>query len=61
MKIEIKKIKSTIGCNFRILKVMRALGFPPKCNIGKKVCHNLTPQIQGMMNMVDHLVSVENK
>jgi ribosomal protein L30 len=61
MKVEITKIKSTIGCDTRILKIMMALGFAPKCNIGKKVCHNLTPPIQGMIKLVGHLVSIENK
>lgn len=38
---------------------MAALGFPNKCGVGKSVSHNLTPQIQGMINKVDHLVSIE--
>lgn len=57
--IKLKKIKSTIGSPERILRIMAALGFPKKCGVGKSVSHNLTPPIQGMINKVAHLVSIE--
>lgn len=55
----LKKYRSTIGCDKRTLKIMAALGFNPKCHIGKKVEHKLNPCINGMINLVRHLVVVD--
>jgi len=57
--IVLTKYKSTIGCDKRTLKIMTALGFNSKCHIGKKVRHKLNPCINGMIDLVRHLVVVD--
>lgn len=58
--VKVKKIRSTIGCEIKTKKIMTALGFPSNCNIGKTVSHKLTPQIQGMLNLVSHLIEKQD-
>lgn len=56
-KIKITQIKSSIGYNVKQKLTLEALGL-------KKVNHSVvkvgTPQIQGMIKKVQHLVAVEN-
>lgn len=55
-----KKVKGTIGCDIKTKKIMASLGFSSNCNVGKTVFHKTTPQIEGMLKLVDHLVEKEN-
>lgn len=57
-KVIITQTKSTIKKPNRQKLTIKALGLG---RINKSVEKELTPQIQGMINKVDHLVSVENK
>jgi len=56
-KIKITQTKSAIGYNKKQKLTLEALGL-------KKVNHSVikteTPQIQGMLKKVEHLVAVEN-
>ncbi len=57
-KVIITQTRSTIKRPNRQKLTIKALGLG---RINKSVEVELTPQIQGMINKVDHLVSVENK
>ncbi|MEQ6121991.1 50S ribosomal protein L30 [Reichenbachiella sp. MALMAid0571] len=57
-KVIITQTKSTINRPSRQKLTIKALGLG---RINKSVEKELTPQIQGMIKKVDHLVSVENK
>lgn len=57
-KVIITQTKSTINKPNRQKLTIKALGLG---RINKSVEKELTPQIQGMIKKVDHLVSVENK
>ncbi|MEQ9290496.1 MAG: 50S ribosomal protein L30 [Cyclobacteriaceae bacterium] len=57
-KVIITQTKSTIKKPNRQKLTIKALGLG---RINKSVEKELTPQIQGMIKKVDHLVSVENK
>jgi large subunit ribosomal protein L30 len=56
-KIKIKLIKSPIDKSKRQKSTLTALGFR---KVNQVVEHEATPQIQGMIRVVDHLVQVEN-
>ncbi len=56
-KVKITKVRSTIKRPKRQKDTMTALGLN-KMNSTVEV--ELTPQIQGMINKVNHLISVEN-
>jgi large subunit ribosomal protein L30 len=55
-KIKITQVKSGIGQTSRQKKTLEALGLG---KIRKSVEHNLTPQIEGMVTKVNHLITVE--
>jgi large subunit ribosomal protein L30 len=55
-KIKITQIKSTIDRSERQKVTVKALGLR---KIGSVAEHNVTPQIQGMLNKVNHLIKVE--
>ena len=54
-KIKIKQIKSRIGRPKDQKRTLDALGLRKMHQI---VEHNLTPQIQGMLNKINHLVKI---
>ena len=55
-KVKITQIKSAIGYNKTQKKTIEALGLK---KINHTVEHHWTPQIQGMVKKVNHLVQVE--
>lgn len=55
-KVQITQIKSTIDRSQRQKRTIQALGLG---KINRTVEHELTPQIAGMINKVNHLVSVK--
>jgi large subunit ribosomal protein L30 len=55
-KVKITQIKSTIDKPSRQKKTVSALGL---CKLNSTVEHELTPQIQGMLNKVNHLIKIE--
>ena len=57
-KIKITQIRSRIGSTKRQKATLDALGLR---KMNKMVEHENTPQIQGMVNKVMHLVKVEEK
>jgi large subunit ribosomal protein L30 len=56
MKVKITQVRSRIGRHWRQKRTLDALGLK---KMHRSVEHNLTPQIQGMINAVSHLVVVE--
>ena len=54
-KIQIKLVKSLIGCYGAQKKVAKALGFTKKDQI---VEHEESPVIMGMVNKISHLLEV---
>ena len=54
--IKITKVKSAINRTANQKRILEALGLK---KIGQTVEHNDTPNIIGMVNKVQHLVSVE--
>jgi large subunit ribosomal protein L30 len=56
-KVRITQIKSTIKCPNRQKLTMQALKLG---RISKSVTLEFTPQIQGMVRQVSHLVKTEN-
>jgi len=56
-KVKITQVRSVIGRPKRQKATIEALGLK---RMNHSVEHELTPQIQGMINKVSHLVSVEN-
>jgi len=56
-KIKVTKIRSTIGQSERVEKNMAALGLN-KMNSSNEL--ESTPQIQGILRKVKHLVKIEN-
>jgi large subunit ribosomal protein L30 len=54
-KIQIKLVKSLIGCSEAQRKVAKALGFTKKDQI---VEHEESPIIMGMVNKISHLLEV---
>ena len=55
-KIRVKKVKSAINRTQNQKRTLQALGLK---KIGQVVEHENTPNILGMVNKVQHLVSVE--
>ena len=55
-QIKITLVKSTIGCLEKQKKNVEALGLK---KIGSSKIHNDTPVIRGMINVVSHMVKVE--
>ena len=59
-KVRIKQLKSLIGYpNKQQKRTMQALGFGRQGKLCKCVEHTVTPAIQGMINRVRHLVTIE--
>jgi large subunit ribosomal protein L30 len=56
-KVRITKVRSTIGQSERVEKNMEALGLNKMNSFNELV---LTPQIQGILRKVNHLVKIEN-
>jgi large subunit ribosomal protein L30 len=56
MKLKITQIKSVIDQKGRVKRTIYALGIK---KIHRSVIHNDTPQIRGMINVVKHIVNVE--
>jgi large subunit ribosomal protein L30 len=56
-KVRIKQDKSIIGQNFRQKLTIKALGLG---KVNSTVEVELTPQIQGMINKVQHIVTVDS-
>ncbi len=57
-KIKVTKVKSAINRTQNQKRTLEALGLK---KIGQTVEHEDTPNILGMINKVNHLVSVETK
>lgn len=55
-QIKVTLTKSTIGCLEKQKKNVEALGLK---KIGSSKVHNDTPVIRGMINVVSHMVRVE--
>ncbi|MDH5720370.1 MAG: 50S ribosomal protein L30 [Spirochaetia bacterium] len=55
-KVNITQVKSAIGRNQKQRNTLTGLGLG---RIGKMREHNLTPQIQGMINKVGFLLKIE--
>lgn len=55
-KYRIAQVKSSIGLPQRQKRTLEALGLK---KLNRKVEHQATPQIEGMINAVKHLLSVE--
>ncbi len=55
-KVKITQVKSTIDRSKRQKATIEALGLR---KINHSVVHEVTPQIQGMIDKVSHLVEVE--
>jgi large subunit ribosomal protein L30 len=56
--LKITQVKSTIGQSDRHAGTLRALGLG---KIGRSAEHSDSPQLRGMLRLVDHLVRVEGK
>ena len=56
IKVTITQVKSTISQTSRQKKTILALGLG---KINRTVEKNLTPQIKGMINKINHLVEVK--
>ena len=54
-KIKIKQVRSAINRTARQKATIKALGFS---KLNQVVEHEVTPQIQGMINKVQHLIEV---
>ena len=55
-KVEVTQTKSSIGCKKNQIATLEALGLK---RIRDVVTHEATPQIEGMIKTVTHLVSVK--
>lgn len=55
-KVKIRQVKSAIDRSRRQKDTLKALGLR---RINQTVEHNLTPQIDGMIKAVAHLVAIE--
>jgi large subunit ribosomal protein L30 len=55
-KVKLTQVKSTIGRSGRQRATLQALGLR-KINASSE--HEVTPQIEGMINKVKHLITVE--
>jgi len=55
-QLKITQVRSQIGCKGHHKKVLAGLGLG---RIGRSVVRPDTPSIRGMVNLIPHLVSVE--
>lgn len=55
-KLSVKLVKSVIGRPEKHRKIVTSLGLR---RMNYTVVHNNTPEIQGMLNKVSHLIEVE--
>jgi len=55
-RIKVKQVRSKINCPLTQKKTLEALGLR---KLGQVVEHDASPSILGMINKVQHLVSVE--
>ncbi len=55
-QVKIKWVKSAIGRSYKQKRTIRALGLT---KLNHEVVKELTPQIEGMIRKVSHLVKVE--
>jgi len=55
-QVKIKYVKSAIGYSQKQKDTVKALGLG---KLGSEAIKDLTPEIQGMLNKVSHLVSAE--
>ena len=56
--VKITQVRSTIGETDRHIGTLRALGLG---KIGRTKEHTVTPELQGMLRQVNHLVRVEGE
>jgi len=56
-KIKVQLVKSPIGCSRRQKETLKALGIG---KINSVVEHKKTPQIEGMISKVKHLIAIVN-
>jgi large subunit ribosomal protein L30 len=56
--VKITQIRSGVGQSDRHVGTLRALGLG---KIGRMVEHQDSPQLRGMLRLVDHLVRVDRK
>jgi large subunit ribosomal protein L30 len=56
-KVKVTLVKSTIKKTQRVKRTVEALGLR---KVHSTAEHTVTPQIQGMINAVNHLIKVEN-
>ncbi len=54
-KLLIKQVRSAIGRKYDQKNTLVALGIT---RVGRKVIHNDTPQIRGMIKKIEHLLEV---
>jgi large subunit ribosomal protein L30 len=55
--VALKQVRSTNGTSRRQRDTLRSLGLG---RIGRKSSHADSPQLRGMLRVVDHLVEVQN-
>lgn len=55
-QVKITQVKSQIGASAKQKKTLIALGLK---KINQQVTKELTPQVQGMIDKVNHLINVE--
>lgn len=55
-KVKLKQVKSIIGASRRQKDTIKALGLG---KINREVEHEATPQIIGMVNKVNHLITAD--
>ena len=58
MKLKITQIKSSIGYKVKAKRTLEALGLK---KINSCVTHDDTPQIRGMINIINYLLKVEEE
>jgi large subunit ribosomal protein L30 len=56
-EIQLKQVRSTNGTSPRQRETLRSLGLG---RIGRTSSHSDTPQLRGMMRVVEHLVEVQH-
>ncbi len=56
-KVKVKQVKSAIGATLRQKNTLKALGLK---KINQVVEHEVSPQIKGMIQKVQHLIEIEN-
>jgi large subunit ribosomal protein L30 len=57
-RLKLTQVRSTIGQSDRHIGTLRALGLG---KIGRSAEHSDSPQLQGQIRQIRHLVSVEEK